>query len=64
VDATELIAGSISALPLSAKAPRKGKLLDADDLGALFGLDMAMGPTAVKRKGGARKSPAARSRHV
>lgn len=41
VDEKDLIAGVDKALPLSKKAPAAKKVLRADDVSALFGLDMA-----------------------
>ena len=41
VDENELVTNLDAALPLSKTAPAPEKLLDADDLSALFGLDMA-----------------------
>ena len=43
VDERDLIAQIDSALPLAAVAPASGKLLEADDLSALFGLELAGG---------------------
>ncbi len=40
-DEHDLVSNLDAALPLSKTAPDAGKLLDADDLAALFGLDMA-----------------------
>jgi hypothetical protein len=42
VDETELLFGIDAALPLSKTRPAAGKLLEADDVSALFGLDMAV----------------------
>jgi uncharacterized Zn finger protein len=41
VDEKELIAGAGTALPLSKKAPPAAKILEGDDLGAMFGLEIA-----------------------
>jgi uncharacterized Zn finger protein len=41
VDAAELVAGIDHALPLSKSRPKPNKVLAADDMAALFGLDMA-----------------------
>jgi uncharacterized Zn finger protein len=41
VDEKELIAGAGSGLPLTKAAPPSSKILATDDLGAMFGLDMA-----------------------
>jgi uncharacterized Zn finger protein len=43
VDEHELIAGAGKALPQAGKAPAAGKVLEDQDLSALFGLDMAQG---------------------
>ena len=41
VDETELVAGIGTELPIAKAAPAAGKVLHADDVAALFGLDMA-----------------------
>jgi uncharacterized Zn finger protein len=41
VDAAELVAGIDDALPLSKSRPKASKVLVADDMAALFGLDLA-----------------------
>ena len=41
VDETELVAGIGTGLPMAEAAPAAGKVLHADDVAALFGLDMA-----------------------
>jgi uncharacterized Zn finger protein len=41
VDETELVAGIETELPMAKAAPAAGKVLHADDVAALFGLDMA-----------------------
>jgi uncharacterized Zn finger protein len=46
VDEKELIAGAGTALPQAKKAPAAGKVLDGEDLSALFGLDIAQGTGA------------------
>ena len=46
VDETELIAGAGTALAHSKQAPAAAKVLDEEDLSALFGLDMAPGADA------------------
>ena len=43
VDEKELIARAGKALPLARKAPAPTKVLDGEDLSALFGLDIAQG---------------------
>jgi uncharacterized Zn finger protein len=44
VDENDLVADIGSALPVGKQAPAVGKVLQADDMAALFGLDMADGP--------------------
>jgi uncharacterized Zn finger protein len=46
VDATELVARVDAALPMAKQAPAVGKVLDAGDLSALFGLDIDAGEVA------------------
>ncbi len=41
VDETDLVAGIDTALPLSKTGPAAGRVLETDDISALFGLDMA-----------------------
>lgn len=41
VDGAELVAGAAADLPLAASAPATGRVLQEDDMAALFGLDMA-----------------------
>ncbi len=43
VDGNDLVAHVDTALPLAKKAPDAGKLLESDDLSALFGLDITEG---------------------
>ena len=43
VDENDLVAHLDTALPLARKGPDAGKVLEADDISALFGLDMAEG---------------------
>jgi uncharacterized Zn finger protein len=54
VNENELVAQIDQALPMSKTGPAKGKVLDADDLSSMFGLDMAGAETppviAVKAK--------------
>jgi uncharacterized Zn finger protein len=64
VDEKELIASGGAALPQSRKAPAAGKVLDGEDLSALFGLDMAQGtgadgglPGAAARTGKGKARP-------
>ncbi|MDA0306574.1 MAG: SWIM zinc finger family protein [Proteobacteria bacterium] len=56
VDEKDLVAHADTALPLAKNAPDANKVLEADDLSALFGLDMAEG-----RAGGL---DVARTKHV
>jgi uncharacterized Zn finger protein len=46
VDETDLIAHIDQALPMSKTGPVAGKVLDTDDLSAMFGLDMAVAVSA------------------
>ena len=54
VDEKDLVAGIDEALPMAKTGPAAGKVLEADDLSALFGLDMA-------ESGSRRRQPSARS---
>src|SRR5580700_5675054 len=56
VDEKELIAGGGTALQQARKAPAAGKILAGEDLSVLFGLDMAEGKPAVRK----RKAPGSR----
>ncbi|MCP4698719.1 MAG: hypothetical protein GY862_17985 [Gammaproteobacteria bacterium] len=56
VDENDLVAHADTALPLSDKAPDAGKLLDTDDISALFGLDMAEQQSTDKNKQARTKS--------
>lgn len=47
VDEKELVANLDKAVPLSKTAPAAGKILETDDISALFGLDMAEAEPAV-----------------
>src|SRR5499425_2313427 len=47
VDEKDLVARIDTALPLTKRAPAAGKVLDADDLSRLFGLDMDTGEGVV-----------------
>src|SRR6201988_1322407 len=53
VDEKELIAGAGTALPQAKNAPAASKVLDGEDLSALFGLDMAQDTGADGGFGGA-----------
>ncbi len=46
VDENDLVAHIETALPLAKKGPDPGKVLESDDISALFGLDMAEGNAA------------------
>jgi uncharacterized Zn finger protein len=65
VDENDLVAHLDTALPLAKKGPDAGKVLEADDISALFGLDMADGdvggpdPAATQPAAKDRKSPVA-----
>jgi uncharacterized Zn finger protein len=50
IDEKELIAGAGTALPRARKAPAAGKVIVGEDLSALFGLEMARGSGAKKRR--------------
>src|SRR5580692_2547662 len=56
VDEKELIVKAGKGLPLSKQAPTSGKVLDAEDLSDIFGLDMAqsIGTDAPKKKASAK----------
>ena len=54
VDENDLVAHIDTALPLAQKGPDTGKVLETDDISALFGLDMAAPqPTEKERKSNA-----------
>ena len=48
VDEKDLVAGLDQALPVAKKGPNGGKVLEADDLSAMFGLDMAEAEPATE----------------
>ncbi len=48
VDENELVASIDQALPMSKTDPAAGKVLDVDDLSAMFGLDMAVADNSVQ----------------
>ncbi len=50
VDENDLVAQIDAALPLAKKGPDAGKVLESDDLSALFGLDMAAPKPTKKEK--------------
>jgi uncharacterized Zn finger protein len=43
VDEKDLLAGAAAGLPVSRKKPRSGKVLDAEDISGIFGLDLDIG---------------------
>jgi uncharacterized Zn finger protein len=60
VDEKDLVSGLDQALPVARKGPAGRKILEADDLSAMFGLDMAeAAPAPVKapRKADAKSRP-------
>jgi uncharacterized Zn finger protein len=50
VDENDLVAHIDTALPLAKKGPDAGKVLESDDISALFGLDMAAAPPTKEDK--------------
>jgi uncharacterized Zn finger protein len=50
VDEKQLIAGAGAELPLTKNGPVSARVLEGDDLGAMFGLEMAAEPAARKDK--------------
>jgi hypothetical protein len=75
VDENDLVAHIDTALPLAKKGPAAGKVLETDDLSALFGLDMAEGFAAgtdhpapqssrIDKKPRTRGKPGTRSKNV
>ena len=63
VDETELVAGLDTALPLSKTGPAAGKVLETDDMSALFGLDLAAAEVPAAGKPSDRSSAGARPPH-
>src|SRR6185312_15915283 len=57
VNENDLIAAVDKALPISKKAPAAGKVLEADAVSAIFGLDMAGTTAAVEAGGDAHAAP-------
>ena len=51
VDHSELVADLDTAVPLSKTAPAAGKILETDDISALFGLDMAVEESPIQPVG-------------
>ena len=64
VDEKELIANIDQALPMSKTSPAAGKVLDVDDLSAMFGLDMAGADSPAEVAGGAARKVAKRAKQV
>ena len=65
VDGNDLVAHVDTALPLASKAPDAGKVLESDDISALFGLEMAAPLLAKKnKKSGAETKVGARKKVV
>lgn len=64
VDENELVANIDQALPMSKTSPAAGKLLDVDDLSAMFGLDMAAADSPAEDAGGAARKVAKRAQQV
>jgi len=62
VDEADLIATVDTAVPLSKTAPGAARILETDDVSALFGIDMAAGPApaAVKKRASAKAAKSAR----
>ena len=57
VDELELIANAGKAAPLTQHGPAAGKMLESDDLSAMFGLDMAQTTTPTTTPAPARPKP-------
>jgi uncharacterized Zn finger protein len=57
VDETDLVAGADAALPLSRQVPVAGRVLQTDDISALFGLDMAGPEVQAKGKPSDKSAP-------
>jgi uncharacterized Zn finger protein len=57
VDEQDLIAGIDAALPLSKTGPAAGKVLETDDISALFGIDMAEPETPLVKPVAAPQTP-------
>jgi uncharacterized Zn finger protein len=66
VDETDLVVSADAALPLSRQAPVAGRVLQTDDISALFGLDMAMPevPPAGKPSGKSALTKAATAKAI
>jgi uncharacterized Zn finger protein len=61
VDETELVAGIGTDLPMAKAVPMVGKVLHADDVAALFGLDMVAAALATEQQPRKSRPPGARS---
>jgi uncharacterized Zn finger protein len=61
VDENELVAGIDQALPMSKTDPAAGKVLDIDDLSAMFGLDMAGPDNPAEAAGNTKRKVVKRS---
>ena len=64
VDEKELIANIDQALPMSKTGPAADKVLDVDDLSAMFGLDMAGADIPAEIKDGAARKVVKRAKQV
>ena len=64
VDENDLLANLDTAVPLSTTGPAAGKILQADDVSALFGLEMADGGAPVAAKAPTRKLDRTRPKPV
>lgn len=58
VDETDLVAHVDAALPMSRQGPASGRVLETDDVSALFGLDMAAAEVAATAKPPGKKKAA------
>jgi uncharacterized Zn finger protein len=56
VDEKELLAGAAAGLPASGKKPRAGKVLEAEDISGIFGLDLEDQPELKPAKVPSRKN--------
>jgi uncharacterized Zn finger protein len=62
VDEKDLVTGLDQALPVAGKGPAAGKVLEADDLSAMFGLDMAVvEPATAVAKASAKAKPSGKA---
>src|SRR5271166_2216896 len=58
VDETDLLTGIDKALPMTKAGPVAGKVLEADDLSAMFGLDMAEAEPAPAKRAATKRAAA------